>query len=150
MSVRARMLVACAVVALSCAAWPAQATPGTDITAVTLGQVSVPDRLVPFLRGTDFVAREITVAPGGSTGWHYHDGPVIGFVRSGVLTHPGPDCAAEVYQAGEFLYEPAGAWNVHIGRNLGTEPLVLDVIYAPPLGDPLFRDAPAPACDSAG
>ncbi|WP_039800251.1 cupin domain-containing protein [Nocardia araoensis] len=124
----------------------AGATPGSDITAVTLGQAQIPAGLVPFVDGTDLVVREITIGPGGSTGWHYHLGPVFGFVRSGTLTHPGPDCDAPVFRAGEFIYEPAGEWNVHIGRNLGTEPLVLDVVYAPPTGEPLFVDAPAPAC----
>ncbi|MBH0775694.1 cupin domain-containing protein [Nocardia bovistercoris] len=125
----------------------ATATPGVDITAVTLGRTQIPAGLSPFVAGTDLVVREITIAPGGSTGWHYHDGPVFGFVRSGTLTHPGPDCVGPVLHAGEFIYEPAGTWNVHIGRNLGAEPLILDVVYAPPLGFPLFQDAPAPECD---
>ncbi|WP_054815042.1 cupin domain-containing protein [Nocardia arizonensis] len=125
----------------------AAATPGVDVTAVTLAQARIPAGLLPFVAGTDLVVREITIAPGGSTGWHYHDGPVFGFVRSGTLTHPGPDCTGPVYRAGEFIYEQAGDRNVHVGRNLGAEPLVLDVVYAPPLGYPLFQDAPAPDCD---
>ncbi|WP_433200511.1 cupin domain-containing protein [Nocardia sp. CA-107356] len=124
----------------------ADATPGTDITAVTLAQAQIPAGLLPFVAGTDLVVREITIAPGGSTGWHYHDGPVFGFVRSGTLTHPGPDCVAPVYRTGDFIYEPEGAWNVHIGRNLGPDPLILDVVYAPPTGMPLFEDADAPEC----
>ncbi|WP_433732388.1 cupin domain-containing protein [Nocardia sp. CA-129566] len=124
----------------------ANATPGTDITAVTLAQAQIPAGLLPFVAGRDLVVREITIAPGGSTGWHYHDGPVFGFVRSGTLTHPGPDCAAPVYRTGDFIYEPEGSWNVHIGRNLGSDPLVLDVVYATPIGTPLFEDADAPAC----
>ncbi|GGL45623.1 cupin domain-containing protein [Nocardia jinanensis] len=86
------------------------------------------------------------VGPGGSTGWHYHEGPVYGFVAAGTLTHPGPDCAAPEFRPGEFIYEEAGARNTHIGRNLGAEPVVLSVIYAPPAGAPLFRDAAAPGC----
>ncbi|MCP2274736.1 Cupin domain protein [Nocardia amikacinitolerans] len=124
----------------------AEATPGSDITAVTLGQAQIPAGLLPFVAGTDLVVREITIGPGGSTGWHWHDGPVFGFVRSGTLTHPGPDCVAPVYRTGDFIYEPAGEWNVHIGQNLGPDPLILDVVYAPPTGAPLFQDAPAPPC----
>jgi hypothetical protein len=41
---------------------------------------------------------------------------------------PGPDCDGPAYRTGEFIYEPAGSWNVRIGRNLGAEPLVLDVV----------------------
>jgi quercetin dioxygenase-like cupin family protein len=124
----------------------ANATPGVGITAVTLAQAQIPAGLLPFIQGTDLVAREITIAPGGSTGWHYHDGPVFGFIRAGTLTHPGPDCDAPIYRTGDFIYEPAGSWNIHIGRNLGPDPLILDVIYAPPTGLPLFEDAAAPDC----
>ncbi|MEU7764257.1 cupin domain-containing protein [Nocardia sp. NPDC049190] len=124
----------------------AHATPGSDITAVTLGQAQIPAGLLPFVAGTDLVVREITIGPGGSTGWHHHDGPVFGFVRAGTLTHPGPECDAPVYRAGDFIFEPAGEWNVHIGHNLGHEPLILDVVYAPPTGMPLFVDEPAPSC----
>ncbi|MEV0297884.1 cupin domain-containing protein [Nocardia sp. NPDC050710] len=124
----------------------AGATPGTGVTAVTLGRAQIPAGLSPMVAGTDLVVREITIAPGGATGWHFHDGPVFGFVRAGTLTHPGPDCVATVYRTGDFIDEPAGAWNVHIGQNLGTEPVVLDVAYAVPIGSPLFEDAPAPDC----
>ncbi|WP_069163544.1 cupin domain-containing protein [Nocardia altamirensis] len=124
----------------------ANATPGTGITAVTLAQAQIPVDLIPFVAGTDYVVREITIAPGGSTGWHTHDGPVFGIIRAGTLTHPGPDCETPVYRTGDFIYEPEGAWNIHIGRNLGPDPLILDVVYAPPTGKPLFNDAPAPPC----
>ncbi|WP_327151777.1 hypothetical protein [Nocardia sp. NBC_01329] len=71
---------------------------------------------------------------------------VLGFVAAGTLTHPGPDCVAPEYRAGEFIYEEAGARNTHIGRNLGTEPVIFYVIYVPSAGDPLFRDALDPGC----
>jgi hypothetical protein len=35
---------------------------------------------------------------------------------------------------------------VHIGRNLGTTPVVLDVLYVDPAGSPLSEDAPNPGC----
>lgn len=129
-----------------CTGIPADATPGTDITAVTLAQAQIPAGLLPFVAGTDLVVREITIAPGGSTGWHFHDGPVFGIIRAGTLTHPGPDCVAPVFHTGDFIYEPEGDWNIHIGRNLGPDPLILDVVYAPPTTKPLFQDAPAPPC----
>src|SRR5688572_12229707 len=33
----------------------------------------------------DFVTQEIVIAPGGSTGWHSHPGPVLVTVKSGEL-----------------------------------------------------------------
>ncbi|PRC43277.1 cupin, partial [Mycobacterium sp. ITM-2017-0098] len=57
----------------------AAATPSYGVSVVTLSQATVD--------GIDYITREITIAPGGSTGWHYHDPTVYGLVRSGTLTH---------------------------------------------------------------
>ncbi|MYR08282.1 cupin domain-containing protein [Gordonia sp. SID5947] len=126
---------------------PAQATatPSSGISAVTLAEGDIPAGLLPFVpAGVHVAVREITVAPGGTTGWHYHDGDLIGLVRSGTLTHPGPDCVATVYGPGEIIREPRGQANTHVGRNLGATAVVLDVLYLIPLGKPLSEDAPAP------
>ena len=97
----------------------AQATPSSGITAVTLAQGAIPDVLKPFASGADnYVAREITIAPGGTTGWHFHDGRVLGFVKEGTLTHPGADCAPHIFNQGDFIDEPSGADKFHAGRNL--------------------------------
>jgi len=118
----------------------AGATPGRGVTAKILWQETV--------SGRDYVLREITIAPGGSTGWHFHDGNLFGVVLKGTLTHNGHDCSVDgVYDAGQTIKEPSGAGNVHIGRNLGTVPLVLDVLYVDPAGSPLSEDAPNPGCD---
>ncbi|MEU4311575.1 cupin [Nocardia sp. NPDC024068] len=122
----------------------AGATSGSGITSEPLGQVWLPQ--ASPAPGTDLVARRIVIQPGGSTGWHYHDGPVRGLVVAGTLTHPGPDCVAPEYPAGAVIDEPAGAWNIHAGFNLGAEPVVLYAVYASPAGKPLVQDAPAPAC----
>ncbi|GAA3680801.1 hypothetical protein GCM10022267_79450 [Lentzea roselyniae] len=53
-----------------------------------------------------------------------------------------------VYRKGDPIYEPAGADHVHIGKNLGGEPVVLKVVYVLPSGSPLSDDAPAPGCSS--
>ncbi|MVU78096.1 cupin [Nocardia sp. ET3-3] len=118
---------------------PAAASPADGVTGTILGQTSI--------GGTDYILREITIAPGGSTGWHFHDGFVYGVVRSGVLSHYKADCALDgVYHAGESLVENASPDYVHIGRNSGSEPLVLDVLYTLPSHSPLSEDAPAPEC----
>ncbi|WP_245813919.1 hypothetical protein [Rhodococcus marinonascens] len=42
---------------------------------------------VPAVAGTSgdmaLTFRRIEIAPGGTTGWHYHDGPVYVYVESG-------------------------------------------------------------------
>jgi quercetin dioxygenase-like cupin family protein len=140
---RTRMASVAAVAALSAvlAAAPAQATPPTGVSAVLLY-----DRTVD---GTRIAVRRITITPGGETGYHYHDGPVFGVIRSGTLTHYGSNCAADgEYRAGDLIYEPAGPGNIHIGRNEDRAPLVLDATYVLPAGMPFSTDAPAPPCES--
>jgi quercetin dioxygenase-like cupin family protein len=100
--------------------------------------------------GTDYVFREITIAPGGSTGWHWHDGRLYGVIKQGALTHNMSDCSIDgIYQVGESIAEPSGADYVHIGRNLGSTSLVMQVLYIDPAGSPLSEDAPDPGCGYA-
>jgi quercetin dioxygenase-like cupin family protein len=97
--------------------------------------------------GTDYVLREITIAPGGSTGWHWHDGRLYGVIKQGALTHNMSDSSIDgIYQTGDSIAEPSGADHVHIGRNLGSTPLVMQVLYINPAGSPLSEDAPDPGC----
>ncbi|MDH6220450.1 cupin domain-containing protein [Streptomyces pseudovenezuelae] len=113
--------------------------PGPGVTARLISQTTVGD--------TDYVLREITVPPGQSTGWHYHDGPVYGFVQKGTLTHYHSDCAQDgVYRKGSTVREAGGPSDVHIGRNEGSAPLVLDVLYVLPHGAPFSEDVPNPGC----
>ena len=117
----------------------AEATPPSGVSATIISKYTA--------GGKDFVLREIMIAPGGTTGWHWHDGTLIGVVKRGTLTHDEADCSVDgVYHAGDPIVEPAGSRNVHIGRNLGTTPLVLDVLYIDPAGSPFSEDAPDPGC----
>jgi quercetin dioxygenase-like cupin family protein len=112
-----------------------------------LAKGTAPDGIMVSSHGpTDMTVREITIAPGGSTGWHYHDGQLIAVVKSGTLTRTMHDCSTEVTPAGGSFVEPAGRQQTHIGRNLGTEPVVLVVAYVLPAGRPPFEDAPEPQC----
>ncbi|MEV6953454.1 cupin domain-containing protein [Streptomyces sp. NPDC051183] len=84
----------------------------------------------------DLMAREVVIEPGGCTGWHYHRVPLIAVVKSGTLTRILHDNTVVVHRAGASFVEPAGRRHVHLGRNLGTEPVVLYVTCA------LADDAP--------
>jgi quercetin dioxygenase-like cupin family protein len=117
----------------------ASATPASGVTGVILSQVTV--------AGKDYILRQITIEPGGTTGWHYHDGTLYATVEQGTLTHTESDCkTTATYSTGAFFIEDSGASNVHIGRNLGTTPVVLDVLYVDPAGSPLAESAPNPGC----
>ena len=50
-----------------------------------------------------------------------------------------------LYLAGQSITEKGGPDDVHIGRNLGPDPLVLKVLYIEPAGAPLSDDDPIPA-----
>ncbi|MFC3572311.1 cupin domain-containing protein [Streptomyces yaanensis] len=138
---RALTGAAATVLTLATLTGTAHATPpGPGVTAVVLAQKTVD--------GTDYILREITIPAGQSTGWHYHDGPLYGYVKQGTLSHFDSSCASDgVYRAGRTISEPSGPDHVHIGRNLGTTPLVLDVLYVLPHGAPFSEDAPNPGCD---
>ncbi|MGN9909099.1 cupin domain-containing protein [Phytohabitans sp. LJ34] len=120
---------------------PARATPPTGVSATATFDRTAGDTRVAL--------RRITIAPGGDTGYHYHDGPVSAVVVAGTLTHYGADCQVDhVYREGDVVREPAGPGNVHIGRNEGPTPLVLDALYILPAGAPFAVDAPAPPCET--
>jgi quercetin dioxygenase-like cupin family protein len=118
---------------------PAHATPGHGVTAEVVWQWTVDD--------TDYVLREITIVPGGSTGWHRHPGLVFANVRQGTLTHRMADCVTvRRYEKGESLMEQPEEPLAHLGENRSGRPLILDVVYATPKGVPLSTDAPDPGC----
>ena len=118
----------------------AYATPSESADAVIISQATVD--------GVDYITREITIQPGGSTGWHYHDGRVFGVVREGTLTRTMADCSVVVSPEGSAVTEDSGSNHVHIGRNLGPEPLKLWIDYIEPAGAPLAVDVPDPGCGS--
>lgn len=116
----------------------ASATPGVTIDAVVISQATV--------NGMDYITKEITIQPGGNTGWHYHNGRVFGVVREGALTRTMADCTDVVSPEGAAVNEDSGPNAVHIGRNLGPVPVKLWVDYIEPAGSPQAVDVPDPGC----
>ena len=132
-------IIGASVIGIALVPAAADATPPTGVTGTILYQVTIGHK--------DYILREITIQPGGSTGWHYHDGTLYAVVKAGTLTHDDADCTTvDTYQKGDAFIEPSGANHVHIGRNIGTTPIVLDVLYVDPAGSPLSEDAPDPGC----
>ncbi|MDN3357274.1 cupin domain-containing protein [Actinomadura sp. DC4] len=134
-------LVGAVVAGLSLAATAADATPaGPGVSGTIITEKTVGDKHI--------VVREITLPPGQSTGWHFHDGNLFGYVKKGTLSHFDSTCKSDgVYRTGSAIVEPSSSDHVHIGRNLGAVPVVLDVVYVLPVGSPLSEDAPNPGCD---
>lgn len=134
-----RKLAVAVAVLLALVPGVANATPSHGVTATTIAEKTVGD--------TDYVVREITLQPGGGTGWHWHDGTLYAVVEQGTLTRTMSDCTTTfTHPTGATVVEESGAGHVHIGRNLGTTPTVLLVLYVNPHGTPLAEDAPNPGC----
>ena len=110
-AVRSFALAAAATVAVSLTLpGTATATPPRDADGTVIWQMTDD--------GKDYVFREITIAPGGSTGWHSHPGQLFGVVKEGVLMHNRADCTMDgLYAAGQSIAEKGGPDYVHIGRN---------------------------------
>jgi quercetin dioxygenase-like cupin family protein len=79
----------------------------------------------------EVMVQEITIAPGGTTGWHSHPGPVVVVVKAGTLTYvraAGGECVETPYSAGTAFVDP-GQGHAHTAFNLGNENLVLIATY---------------------
>jgi quercetin dioxygenase-like cupin family protein len=133
-------------VLLSFAVWLGQPLMGSSSNLLT--RVGYDVVVQTSDQGRTFVVRDTTIKPGGSIGWHSHRGTAIAVVKEGTLYHYGSDCGVDaVYGAGDSFIEPSGSAHVHDGRNFGTTPVVIEVLYVIPAGTPL-ADAqnPPPAC----
>lgn len=136
---RVAAVIGVALSTLTLSVTAANATPSRGVTGTIISKTT--------FAGNDYIVREITLDPGGSTGWHYHRGTLYALVRGGTLTHTEADCTTtDVYPKGSAFIEPAGADHVHIGRNIGRTPVVLEVLYVLPQGSALSQDAPNPGC----
>jgi quercetin dioxygenase-like cupin family protein len=142
-SAKAAACLSAAVLATSLAATAApaaSATPPIGVSAVVLSKQTA--------GGKDYIVSDITIAPGGSTGWHTHRGEIYGIVKAGELTHYAANCQQDgTYGVGEPITDPTGPDHVHIGRNQGTVPVVLEVTYVDQAGTPTSDSAPNPRCD---
>ena len=95
---------------------------------------------------TDIAVANIGITTGGSSGWHYHPGPVLVVVKSGTVTFYSSDdrdCSPKVHPAGTSFIEPGGV--VGNARNEGAVDVVgVATFFAPP-SSALRIDAAKPA-----
>ena len=91
----------------------------------------------------DFVAAHLTFAPGGTTGWHVHPGPVLVIVKTGTVTKYSADCTVNRYTAGQAFVE-RGPTDVNMVRNETTTTAETLVTFIIPVGVPPIHSVPAP------
>src|SRR5262245_45005588 len=104
--------------------------------------------LVQVDDAADTIFQQITVQPGGFTGWHSHPGPASVTVAQATFTYyEGDDesCTGIPYGPGQSFVDP-GQGHVHSARNEGSVPVSLYVIYfdVPPGVTSPFIAAPNP------
>ena len=94
--------------------------------------------------------QQVTINPGGSTGWHTHPGVTFVSVTQGegTLYHAGAagtPCASDKFPVGSGFFQSFK--DVHTLRNEGAVPLVVHALYVLPPGTPntaIRTDQPQP------
>jgi quercetin dioxygenase-like cupin family protein len=123
------------------------ATPPSGLVNVPLARgTNVSDGTIPLQVGTDVAMAQITVDPGGSSGWHSHPGGAIIVVKTGTLTvyeSVGSRCEVTTYGAGQAFVERPGEVDQVV--NTGGVPYVLLVTFPRvPQGASARTDEPDP------
>lgn len=98
----------------------------------------------------DTAFHQLTINPGGHTGWHTHPGPTFVAVTAGegTLYHggrAGTGCRGHKYGTGSGFFQPSA--DVHTLWNEGSVPLVVHALYVLPPGTPntaIRTDQPQP------
>jgi quercetin dioxygenase-like cupin family protein len=90
----------------------------------------------------ELTALLVEIAPGGTTGWHYHPVPSFAFLLEGTLEVTLADGRIKRLQSGEALAEVTNTR--HIGRAVSNTPVKLVVFYASSVGQALTINQPPP------
>ena len=124
-----RLAVIGALLALAVSAGTALATPPSGITSapVLARGTNQTAQVVAGAANTDVVTTQLTLAPGATTGWHSHPGPVTVVVTSGTVSFwRTPDCVERTLVAGDAVnlsdavIAPGGGTGLDLARNQGT------------------------------
>ena len=133
----------------------AHAMPPAGVTTEILGRgttlagfkIHVDGIKVESKNAAGFTVAHMTFAPGGTTGWHVHPGPVLVIVKTGSLTkYSAGDCTAQTYGAGQAFVEN-GPTDENLVRNDGSVPAETIMMFITPSDTPIRDDPPPPACN---
>lgn len=125
------------------------ATPGSGASRENLASASVAaGGVIDVASRTGVVADAVTLAPGGTSGWHTHPAPELVLIKSGELTFyrsDTPGCGGRTFGAGEAFVGPAGGVP-QMATNTGRVPTELVVVFfGIPEGGEVRHDIDAPA-----
>lgn len=149
----------------------AAATLGAAVTGIALGSPPFGGIGTPPVRGTidgsfkfkgdvirlktrasiDVVTQNLTLQPGGHSGWHGHEGPVLVVVKSGSVTSydfDDPTCAPHLFTTGQAFVDTGDG---HIARNEGSVPAEVTFTFLLPRGGGLRTELTDPGtCPFSG
>jgi len=98
------------------------------LTPLLQGGADILGRPVKYPDGpANVTAAEVTIPPGGETGWHEHEVPLFGYILEGELTVDYGTRGKKTYKAGDSFLE-AVHWP-HNGTNTGAVPMQLIAVY---------------------
>jgi len=147
-------MIALGVAASVLAAGPARAVPPAGVITEILGSGTTLAGFTIHAAGINVESKHaagvtvahLTFAPGGTTGWHAHPGPVLVIVTTGSVTkYSAQDCTAHTYTAGQAFVEH-GPTDENLVRNDGSVPAETLVTFITPPGAPIHHDSP-PGCN---
>jgi len=88
----------------------------------------------PRVRTPEVTMLRVKIPPGKTTGWHTHPVPGFAYILSGRLTLVMRDGRQSTFRAGQGFAESVDL--LHNGKNLGTEPVDLVVVFLGQKGHP--------------
>ena len=82
----------------------------------------------------DLAFQQLTISPGGYTGWHTHPGPTFVAVAQGdgTLYQDAAGCPSNKYGPNSGFFQPSS--EIHNFRNEGSSPLTVFAFYMLPSG----------------
>jgi len=116
---------------------------GITVTLAVKGTIAF---YQPFNGPADTYVIRATIAPGETTGWHYHPGPATVIFTKGTFTEEEGCGAVNQYTAGQALTEAGGTSTVHKVTNTGTEPGEFYFLVTVPEGSPRTIPVSGPRC----
>lgn len=131
-----RIIVATLMALAGTSAFALETGPGVKITPLLRTETTWDGQRIVYPAGPPQVtAMTIEIAPGAETGWHVHPVPSFGFVLEGSLEVVLKDGRKKRFEQGQAIPEVVDT--THNGRNVGTKPLKLLVVYAGTVEKPI-------------
>lgn len=141
-----RIFVATLVALTGTSAFALENGAGVQITPLLRTETTWNGQVITYPKGpAQVTAMTVEIAPGAETGWHIHPVPSFGFVLQGSLEVTLKDGKKKRVEEGQAIPEVIDT--AHNGRNVGTKPLKLLVVYAGTTEKPISIKDDSPKAD---